>query len=171
MSRELGLGKINKKIFQRIVEPYIPLEKDLELDGAILKLKGNTVIAHSPSIGVPIEALGFFAFHYSVSNVAVKFGKPKYVVTGIYLPLKTQEKELEAISKSIGAEATKYGVKVVAGQTATYYGLEIPLITTTCIGESIRSIKEPRIGDLIAIIGKIGGEGAWLREYSKGYAR
>jgi hydrogenase maturation factor len=168
LSKELGLGKISKKIFQRTVRPHIPLNKDLELDGAHVKLKENTIIAHSPSIGLPIETLGFFAFHYSASNVAVKFGKPRNIVLGIYLPLKTQEKDLETIVRSFGSEAKKYSVNVIAGQTATYSGLKIPLITTTCLGESLRHTRQVCEDDLIAIIGEIGGEGAWLKSLRKG---
>ena len=62
MTGLLGLGKISKTVFNRSVLPFIPVDKSLELDGATMYLSGNTVIAHSPSIGVPIESPGFFAF-------------------------------------------------------------------------------------------------------------
>ncbi|MDP2901233.1 MAG: hypothetical protein Q8O47_09725, partial [Candidatus Bathyarchaeota archaeon] len=70
MAEVLGLGKVSREVFRRSVLPFIPLDKELELDGATVKLTERTVIAHSPSIGVPLEALGFFAFHYAASNVA-----------------------------------------------------------------------------------------------------
>jgi len=167
MTGELGLGKVPKEVFRRSVKPYLPMD-EAELDGATLELAGRTVVAHSPSIGVPLEALGFFAFHYAASNVASRFGKPTHMVTGIYLPLKTPEEHLRLIAESLGEEARRYGVKVCAGQTATYYGLEIPLITATCLGESLRPIAKPEPGDAVAIIGEVGGEGAWLREVSEG---
>ena len=137
MSEVLGLGKVSREVFERSVLPYIPLDGELELDGATVRLTNRTVIAHSPSIGVPLKALGFFAFHYAASNVACRFGRPTHMITGIYLPLKTREGDLKTIAKSIGDEAKKYGVKIAAGQTATYYGLEIPFVSTTCIGEQI----------------------------------
>ena len=167
MSGKLGLGKVNREVFNRSVLPFIPVEKALELDGATTTLSGHTVIAHSPSIGVPIEALGFFAFHYSASNVASKFGKPSHLISGIYLPLKTTEEELRIITKGLGNEAKKYGVTVTAGQTATYYGLDIPLLTTTCIGESIRTPDDVDDGDLILLVGEVGGEAVWLERLSK----
>jgi len=154
-------------VFKRSVQPYLPMD-EAELDGATLELSGRTVVAHSPSIGVPLEALGFFAFHYAASNVASRFGKPTHMVAGIYLPLRTPEEHLRLIAGSLGDEARKYGVKVCAGQTATYYGLEIPLITATCLGESLRPIAEPKPGDVVAIIGEVGEEGIWLREISEG---
>ena len=168
MSDALGLGKVTKEIFNRSVLPYLPVEKSLELDGATTELKGNTVIAHSPSIGVPNDALGFFSFHYAASNVASRFGKPTHMISGIYLPLKTSESDLKVIAKNLGDEARKYGVIVTAGQTATYYGLEIPLLTSTCIGEEIRAPSKPRNGDRVVLIGEVGGEAVWLNKLSKG---
>ncbi len=168
MSKVLGLGKVSREVFDRAVLPHIPVEKDIELDGATTNLTGETVIAHAPSIGVPIEALGFFAFHYSASNVASKFGKPSHLISGIYLPLRSTEVELETIAKTLGGEAKKYGVTITAGQTATYYGLDIPLLTSTCIGKSIRSPQDMMPGDKVLIIGEVGGEAVWLDTLSTG---
>jgi predicted fused transcriptional regulator/phosphomethylpyrimidine kinase/hydrogenase maturation factor len=167
MTGELGLGKVTKEVFRRSVQPYIPVD-EVELDGATVGLTDHTVIAHSPSIGVPLEALGFFAFHYAASNVACRFGKPTHIATGIYLPLRTPEEHLKVIAQSLGDEARRYGVKVSAGQTATYYGLEIPLIAATCFGEALRPRGEPKPGDVVAVVGEVGGEGVWLRKLSMG---
>jgi len=164
----LGLGKVSRDVFRRSVLPFIPVESDPELDGASVQLGGHTVIAHSPSIGVPLEALGFFAFHYSASNVAAKFGRPTHLITGIYLPLNTSEADLRTITRGLGEEAGRYGVKVTAGQTATYYGVEIPLITSTCLGESIGAPPPPRPGDRVLIVGEVGGEAVWLKGLSGG---
>lgn len=168
MSDVLGLGKVSRKIFDRSVLPFIPLDKDLELDGATVGLTDRTVIAHSPSIGVPIEALGFFAFHYAASNVACKFGRPTHMITGIYLPLRTSESDLKIIAKSLGDEAKKYGVKIAAGQTATYSGLGIPFVSTTCLGGQIRKATPPNEGDVVLLIGDVGGEAVWLTNLSRG---
>lgn len=168
MSDTLGLGKVTKEIFNRSVLPYLPIEKSLELDGATTSFSGNTVIAHSPSIGVPIEALGFFSFHYAASNVASRFGKPTHMISGIYLPLKTKETDLRIIAKSLGDEAKKYGVIVTAGQTATYFGLEIPLLTSTCMGGEVRAPEKPRADDVVLLVGKVGGEAVWLDGLAKG---
>jgi len=160
--KRLGLGKLSRNELDRLVLKYLP-NKQVELDGAVIDLKENTVVAHSPSIGVPLDALGFFAFHYSSSNVAVKFGIPLQMISGIYLPLGTREKDLRVISRNLGQEAEKFGVKIVAGQTATYRGIESPLVTSTCIGQQTRKPGIPVVGDIIAIIGEIGGEALWLK--------
>ncbi len=168
MSNRLGLGKVTREVFNRSVLPFIPVEKEIELDGATTSLSGETVIAHSPSIGVPVEALGFFAFHYSASNVASKFGKPTHLISGIYLPLRSTEEELQVIAKSLGDEAKRYGVTITAGQTATYYGIDIPLLTATCMGNSIRAPEKVGSGDKLLIVGEVGGEAVWLSKLSHG---
>jgi hydrogenase maturation factor/predicted fused transcriptional regulator/phosphomethylpyrimidine kinase len=168
MAGELGLGKVTKEVFRRSVLPYIPLSAKLELDGATVEIEGRTVVAHSPSIGVPLKALGFFAFHYAASNVACRFGKPTYLITGIYLPLRTMEEDLATIAKELGNEAKHYGVEIVAGQTATYYGLEIPLVSTTCFGKATKAQRKPREGDAVIIVGKVGAEALWLSDLAKG---
>ncbi len=164
----LGLGKVSAEVMRRSVFPFLPLEEEPSLDGGVIPLGGRTILAHSPSIGVPVEALGFFAFHYAASNVAVRFACPRYLVTGIYLPLKTREEDLRTVAKGLGDEARRFGVTVVTGQTATYYGLEIPLLTTTCFGESVRLPRDPQKGDIIFIAGAVGGEAVWLKALSQG---
>jgi hydrogenase maturation factor len=168
MSGILGLGKISRKVFERSVFPFIPADEEPGLDGNTIRLNGRTVVAHSPSIGVPLDALGFFAFHYAATNVACRFGRPTHMVTGIYMPLRTGESDLRTIVKGLGDEARKYNVKVVAGQTATYHGLGIPLVTATCFGEENRRATSPSEGDAILLIGEIGGEAVWLKRLSEG---
>jgi len=161
----LGLGKVSAEVLERSVFPHLPLAREPELDAGIIETRGTMVVAHSPSIGVPLESLGFFAFHYAASNVAARLATPRYMVTGLYLPLETRERDLERIVEGLGAEARKFGVSVVAGQTATYAGLEIPLVTTTCLGDPLRS-PTPALGDSVYVVGEVGGEAVWLKGLS-----
>ena len=162
----LGLGKVRKDVLERTVVKYLPMDESPGLDGGMIRLSGEALISHSPSIGVPLEALGFFAFHYAVSNVAERFGKPKHLITGIYLPTDSTEEELKIITQSLGEEARKYDVTIVAGQTATYVGLETPLITSTCIGEPKRKPLKPQPDDIVLIAGSVGGEALWINSIS-----
>ena len=168
MSGVLGLGKVSREVLRRSVFPFLPLEEEPALDGGVVQLSGRTIIANAPSIGVPLESLGFFAFHYAASNVASLFARPRHLVTGIYLPLRTREEHLRTIAKGLGNEARRYDVTVAAGQTATYYGVEIPLVTATCLGEPVRCPERPQRGDLVVIIGAVGGEALWLMALSEG---
>ncbi len=166
----LGLGKVSREVLERSVFPHLPLADTPRLDGGVIRFRGDVVVAHSPSIGVPLESLGFFAFHYAASNVAARFAHPKHLVTGLYLPVGSEERDLEIIARSLGDEARRYGVTVVAGQTATYAGIEVPFLTATCLGESVVTPVDPATGDVIYFIGEVGGEAIWLKELSMGVA-
>ena len=64
----LGLGKVSPEVLERSVFSLLPMEAEPTLDGGTISLDGKAVIAHSPSIDVPLDALGFFAFHYAASR-------------------------------------------------------------------------------------------------------
>ena len=165
-NKPLGLGKINRDILNSVVFPHIQLYKRPVLDANIIK--GDTVISHNLAIGVPLPTLGFFAFHYAASNIAMRFARPNFIVTGIYLPPGSTENELEIIAIRLGEEAKKYGVKVVAGHTGVYKGLSAPLVSVTCLGRVIRKPNNPSLKDLILIAGDIGKEAIWLKTLEKG---
>jgi hydrogenase maturation factor len=166
--RVLGLGKVSTEVLERSVFPFLPLEDEPGLDGGVVRGRGELVVAHSPSIGVPPGALGFFGFHYAASNVAARFSRPRHLVVGIYLPLGTREEVLRTITRAFGAEAGGYGATVAAGQTATYRGLEIPLMTVTCMGERCGGPRTPGVGDSVYVLGEVGGEAVWLKGLAKG---
>jgi hydrogenase maturation factor/predicted fused transcriptional regulator/phosphomethylpyrimidine kinase len=164
----LGLGKASPEVLKRSVFSKLPLEDTPKLDGGNVPMTGRAVVSHSPSIGVPIEALGFFAFHYAASNVAARFAVPRHLILGIYLPPKTREGDLRLIAEGLGDEVKSFGVTVISGHTATYKGIEIPLVTATCLGEPVRRPESPQKGDHVIIVGAIGGEAIWLEALSKG---
>jgi hydrogenase maturation factor len=131
-------------------------------------IKGDTVISHNLAIGVPLQTLGFFAFHYAVSNVAMRFAKPNFVVVGIYLPQGSTEKELEIIAIRLGEEIEKYDVRVIAGHTGVYKGLNAPLVSVTCLGRVVRKPDRLLLKDHVLIAGDVGKEALWLRTLEKG---
>jgi hydrogenase maturation factor len=166
--RHLKLGKLSLEELRHLVFPHLPLKAEPGLDGGFLTLRGEAAVAHAPSIGVPLETLGFFAFHYAASNVAALFARPRYLVIGIYLPPESPEEHLRIIAEGLGTEARRYGVSVVGGHTATYRGLELPMVTVTCIGERIRTPEKAEVGDLITVVGRVGGESLWLKALTQG---
>jgi hydrogenase maturation factor len=168
--RRLGLGKVSRDVLERSVYRHLPMAGAPRLDGGVVRCQGEVVVAHSPSIGVPLESLGFFAFHYGASNVAALSARPKHLVAGIYLPVGSEERDLEIVARVLGGEARRYGVTVVAGQTATYAGIEAPFVTATCLGEKVGTPVDPAPGDVVYVIGEVGGEAMWLKELSMGVA-
>jgi hydrogenase maturation factor/predicted fused transcriptional regulator/phosphomethylpyrimidine kinase len=163
VERKLGLGKVHGETLRHCVLSHIPLYREPSLDACITQLRGKIAISHNPALGLPLETLGFFAFHYAASNVAMRFARPKYIAVGINLPPKSTEEELRIITKNLAAEAKRYNVKVVAGHTGVYKGLNVPLVSVTCIGKVIKKQETLSSGDLIVAIGNVGAEAVWLQ--------
>jgi hydrogenase maturation factor/predicted fused transcriptional regulator/phosphomethylpyrimidine kinase len=166
VARQLDLGKVRPAILRRSVFPYIPLYRQPTLDAAAVEITGNMVISHNPALGTPLETVGFFAFHYSASNLAMRFARPEYMVVGLNLPPQSTEEDLRLIAKSLGDEAAQYGVKAVGGHTGVYKGLSIPLVSVTCFGKQLRNPVPPSPGDLVVVVGEVGAEAVWLRSLS-----
>lgn len=138
----------------------------LERAGLRVELDANEVdgllVTTNPAIGVPDELLGFFAFHYSASNIAAAFGRPEYAVLDLALPPGYSVKEVELILTVFVGECQKYGVKLVGGHTGRYEGLEYPLASSTVMGRRLRPRQAPVEGDRIYLLGRVGSEAAWL---------
>ncbi|MEM4563066.1 MAG: AIR synthase related protein, partial [Thermofilum sp.] len=103
----------------------------LERAGVRAELDANEVegflVTVNPAVGVPDELLGFFAFHYSASNIAAAFGKPEYSLLDLTLPPGYPPEKAELILSTFIEECRKYGVKLVGGHTGRYEGVEYPL--------------------------------------------
>ena len=161
MERNLGLGKLNKKYLEKLVLKHLPV-LGAGLDSSPLPYVEDAIISVNPAIGVPTEALGFFAFHYAASNIAVSMAKPLYATFTVLLPPGFKGEDLEVITREFGCEARRYGVSVVAGHTATYKGVEQPLVVTTMIGRRIRAPRKPSAGDKVLVVGEVAAESLWL---------
>ncbi|MEZ0345826.1 MAG: thiamine-phosphate synthase family protein [Infirmifilum sp.] len=147
--------------------PLRRLKEILEKAGVTVTLDSNpldqdTVVSTNPAIGVPLRALGFFAFHYTATNIAVSHARPVYATLSILAPPDTGDEELEAILKSFLRECEKYGVRLVGGHTARYEGIEYPLAVSTILGKKTREREKPSPGDIIYLVGRVGAETAWL---------
>ncbi len=166
MDKPLGLGKVNRNTLDTIVFPHTPLCGKPSLDANVIG--EDTAISLNVAVGTPLDTLGFFAFHYAASNVAMRFAKPSLAAAGIYLPLGSTERELETIATGFGEEAKKYHVKVAAGHVGTYRGVASPLVSVTCLGKIARRPDRPSQGDRIVVAGHVGKEAVWLKALGEG---
>ena len=153
----MKLGKVSIDNLRRILET-VGLRAELDAN----PLSEEEVVSTNPAIGVPLKTLGFFAFHYTASNVAVAFAKPMYATLNVLGPPSTTDEEMEEVVKSFVAECRKYQVELRGGHTARYEGIEYPLAVSTIIGKRVRPRLNPSPGDKVYLIGTIGAESAWL---------
>jgi Hydrogenase maturation factor len=148
---KLSLAAVLRELAEAGVEPELDAN---EIDGLLA--------AVNPAIGVPDELLGFFAFHYSASNVAAAFGKPEFALLDLVLPPGYPEEKAFSIIRSFASECRRYGVRLVGGHTGRYEGAEYPIASSTVVGRRVRSRRSPAEGDDVYLVGMVGAEAAWL---------
>ena len=124
------------------------------------------VVSVDPVAGVPLDSYGFFAFHYPASDVAVLGARPRYLLLDICYPEGTDSRWLTRTAQTFGSEARRFGVEVLGGHTGGYDGLNLPIISSTCIGiapsKQILDPRKVRIGYRILVAGQLCLESAWL---------
>ncbi|MFX1564485.1 MAG: AIR synthase-related protein [Promethearchaeota archaeon] len=164
----LPKGKLKLSDLERLVFPYLPRVTDSRsvlLDYGAAPITGNVVVASDPVLGIPLHFYGFFAVHYSATDVAMAWATPQYLSLGIYYPPNTGEKWLTATMKQLGHEAQELNLKVIGGHTGGYDGLQAPLIATTCFGilsDLPGHESNIRPEDVIVAVGPIGRETIWF---------
>ncbi len=150
------LGKIGLRDIKEILgEGFKPsLDANLLFD--------EYVVSVNPAIGLPDKYLGFFAYHYAASNVAVAFGIPSFALVDFNAPPNYSLEKIKSIMRDFIKEAKTYGTRIVGGHTARYEGLTMPLLSTTVIGPRVRERKKPERGDKVYVAGTLGLESLWL---------
>ncbi|MCD6348232.1 MAG: hypothetical protein J7L91_01225 [Candidatus Korarchaeota archaeon] len=160
-------GKARRSLLKEITKfvgrlnSNIVLPPSPSLDAGAERLFGITrVYATDPALGVPLEDLGYFAFHLSASDVAVMGAEPRIMTSTILLPSDFDGEVALKLAKDISWEAYRYGVSVITGHTGWYSSLKEPVVVTTVIGE----VKDPitpdlaRSGDTLLLVGIPGAE-------------
>lgn len=164
----LPKGKLSLTELERLVFPHLPCVEDQRsvlLDYGSTKIEGNVVVASDPVLGIPLQFYGFFAVHYSATDVAMAWATPQYLSLGVYYPPNTEEEWLTATMKQLGHEAEQLNLKVIGGHTGGYDGLQIPLIASTCFGIlSDEVVSEPQVtpDNILIAVGPVARETLWF---------
>ena len=111
--------------------------------------------------------IGKLAVAGTVNDLSVMGARPLYLSVGFIIEEGFELESLEKIVKSIGEEASKTGVKVVAGDTKVVPKGQVDriFINTSGIGEVVRkelSAHNLRPGDVIIVSGTVGDHGACI---------
>ncbi len=164
----LSKGKLSLAELNRLVFPHLPRVEDdrkVSLDYVTTQVNGNLVVASDPVIGVPLQYYGFFAVHYSATDVAMAGATPQYLTLGIYYPPETNENWLIDTVTDLGKEAELLNLKILGGHTGGYDGLQTPLITSTCFGILPEKYEHPpqiKAGNVLIAVGPLARETLWF---------
>ena len=176
---KLPRGKLRNDALERLVLPYTGREDGRVIQGprtgfdAAVIDHGTDymVVATDPTLDVPQETIGFFAYHFAVSDVTVFGADPVWLVVDVLLPPESDERLLGSITSAIHWECLRYGGTIVGGHTGVYEALKTPVVTTTAMGLVRKEdLKLPlaRPGDAIVVTDKVGLEFAVMAAYLDG---
>jgi len=165
-------GEESFKLIENVFLRHFHNEELLEQnDSAILKeIRGQIAVTTDSFVVDPIffsgGDIGKLSICGTVNDLAVSGSTPLYITAGFIIEEGFEIENLERIAESMGSEAKKAGVKIVAGDTKVVErgrGHKV-YINTTGIGvidedSYILKGSNIRIGDKIILSGTIGEHG------------
>ena len=138
-------------------------------DAALLRLAVDEEIALSTNVyECPHSQFAAMAVYKAVNNIASSFAIGRAITVSFALPERFREIKLKEYMEKILEAARECRVQVVAGDTKTYKGVSVPILTITALGvklpkdDNVKS-EDDRIADCDLVLSKwIGMEGAYL---------
>jgi thiamine-monophosphate kinase len=110
---------------------------------------------------VPPRAVGRKLLRRNLSDIAAMGGRPRAAVLALALDPRTRLEWLEAFYRGLAADARRFGVPLVGGDLATHRGGLVATLTllgeTTAPGARALTRSGARVGDWIAVTGRLGG--------------
>ncbi len=137
----------------------------MPLDFTEAPISGRLIAATDPVIGVPLEYYGFFAVHYTATDVSMAGAVPHFLTLNVCYPPGTTEKWLENTMRQLGSAARSLEIRILGGHTGGYDGLIHPFISSTCLGFLPEKTEPPRSvkpGDVLIAAGPVGRETLWF---------
>ena len=176
---KLPPGKLRNDVLREIIFPNLGVEDAKVVygpregfDSAVLEYDDEhyLIVATDPTLGVPAETFGFFAYHFASSDVAVFGARPRWLVVDLLFPEGTSQDFLERAMRDVNTECRRYGSAVIGGHTGVYPSVSEPTATTTAMGLVRKEeLKLPlaKPGDRIIVTAKVGLEFAVSAAYFK----
>lgn len=110
---------------------------------------------------IPPRAVGRKLLRRNLSDIAAMGGRPTAAVLALALDPRTRLDWLEAFYRGLAADARRFGVPLVGGDLATHHGGLVASLTllgeTTAPDARALTRAGARIGDFIAVTGRLGG--------------
>jgi len=170
-------GKLRNEVLREAVFPNLGVEDGKVIygpregfDSAVLEYDGENymVVATDPTLGVPQETFGFFAYHFASSDVAVFGARPRWLVVNLLFPPGTSRDFLRRAMEDLDRECKGYGTAIIGGHTGVYPSVSEPTATTTAMGlvkkEEVR-LPLARPGDRILVTDRVALEFAVSTAY------
>lgn len=170
--KQLPQGKIPNKLLMKIIsniksDETVLVKPRPGFDSSIIAISTDKlVVSTDPAIliprNIPYDMFAFGAVHFVASDISVFGAVPRYMLYDFLVPVGFKEKDLLDIATLVNKYAEELGVIIIGGHTGAYYGLEIPIISSTMIGFLIHNDpilpSNAKPGDKIILTKYLGQE-------------
>lgn len=171
----LNCGKLPHFLLEKLLKNLDTEDEDILIgpqvgkDSAVVRWKGNLLVATSDPITFATDLLGWYTVMVNANDIAVMGAKPRYLLITLLLPPGSPPDLPFDIMHQAKEAGRTLSVKIIGGHTEVTPGLDRPIAIGTMLGEADRVIHpDAKEGDIIGLTKGIAIEGTALlaREFS-----
>lgn len=137
----LPLGKIPVDILKDVVfrnlgakRPEVILGPSAGIDGTIIDVGNISLISSMDPITGATDHIGWLAVNVNANDVATFGCEPRFMLSCILLPEKSNRATVETIAAQMSGAARDLGIAIVGGHCETTPGLKSPIVVGCAIG-------------------------------------
>lgn len=177
--KELGEDPFIRELAQRFGSPHPRIIKAIGDDTSVTKCRPGRVLltttdtlvegTHFKLTYTNPYLLGRKSLSVSISDIAAMGGEPLFFLVSLTVPANMEKRLIDDLYKGMLAVSSKYGPKLVGGNTSsTRKGM---VVSTTLLGEAqsnkVVYRRGARPGDIICITGTVGDSALGLKILKK----
>lgn len=170
---KLPLGKLPKNVLIENVLSFSYVKDDVLLppsygeDGAVVRTKGNLIIAAADPITGASEEAGWLSVHVNANDIAVHAAYPKWYIVTLLFPENTMVDDIEKVMNGIRRALNEIDGSLIGGHTEITNKVNDIIIAGTMIGEPIIpgeyiTSSGAKVGDDIVLTKGAGIEGTFI---------
>lgn len=134
-------GKIPVDILKEVVfknlgakRREVVLGPSAGIDGAVVDIGNNSIIASMDPITGALERIGWLAVNVNANDIATFGVKPTFLLSCILLPENADREIVETISNQMDKAAKNLGIAIIGGHCEVTPGLTNPVVIGCTIG-------------------------------------
>jgi hydrogenase maturation factor len=134
-------------------------------DAAVLRLRDGFLVIHSDPITTGVKRAGYLAVHVAANDIAIRGVRPRWFLPVVLIPPSFTEQDVAELFEDMSRALREVEGVVIGGHTEVTPGIDRPFISMTSAGYTTGRViltRDARPGDLLYIIGRVGGEGAGI---------
>ncbi|MEM0001928.1 MAG: AIR synthase-related protein [Desulfurococcaceae archaeon] len=164
----LKTGKLNWELMSNILSVLPVNDIDVIMgpaigeDAAVIRVRDGFLVVHSDPITTGVRRAGYLSVHVAGNDIAVRGVKPKWFLPVVLLPSWFSEAEIMEFFNDMSRALKEVEGVVIGGHTEITPSISRPIVSMTAAGYTTSRIiftRDAKVGDLVYVIGRIGGEG------------